>query len=259
MPNSYTAVPSIIPGNLAVQGGLTTTGNIVTNATGVATVEAGTPAANSARHSRINYSGAGGDSLTFNLAGDLVTRDSVILPAYALVYDPTALKLFWRLVNAAGNAMDVSPRMTLFSDLNLTQHVGDTVETTIKSKLVRAGVIPSGGLVRVRFQFSGIAQGATPSTVRVKWGANVIDSFTVATLTSYAYEAYIGWPGSTAIAQFYSIRTQITGAVTSATGGPNADIATDQTFAITFQAGANTDNGAIQMAGLDLLTTFSPV
>src|SRR6266571_5677762 len=119
MANGYTAVPSIIPGNLTVQGTLT-----LSNDGGIR-IGAGAPFV------RLYKRGAGGMGLSYNLGVDDLSRDLSAPPIWGLLTDPNNTTYFTKHAgNAAAGYVSV-PDETIAQDGVNVSHTGDTVETTL--------------------------------------------------------------------------------------------------------------------------------
>jgi hypothetical protein len=255
MPNSYSTVPAIIPGNLTVQGTLLSSGAISSQG---GTVGADTATANSARHTRIIAGTGVNDALTFNLQSDLVTRDAVTIAAFALYDELATQTLRLRLVNAVGNAMDTALEATLLS-VSAPVANGGNVEATLYSKLIRGGIIGNNGIVLLRFAINPSVQGGVATTVRVKLGAVTLWSYTYAALTTSFGELF--FCNENAAATNHTVARSLVAAAPSAVTVANAgvDTSVDQALAVTVQGGAGTDAWAGVMCHAALLNTFGPV
>lgn len=259
MPNSYTSVPAIIPGNLTVQGGLNVAGNLVDLAAGTPFIQIGSPSVGSPRQVRIGYSGVAGESLTFNLNPDLVTRDSTGIPAYALVHDPTGAKFFLRIVNAAGNPMDTAPRLAVLTDFTNHINTGNTTENTIYSKVIRAGLLGSNGALAFAVQYNATAAGAGTTNVRVRFGgtATILWSFTG--VGKRRCEGWVFAPNNNALANHEEVTFTDAAVPSMGNGSVAVDWTIDQTMTITAQSANAGDSQTFSVCDVSLLNTFGPV
>lgn len=263
MPNSYTAVPGIIPGNLTVNGNVVATGTV----TGTGGVTSGANA-NAAQFLEtasgfnghiVNMAGMG-VAFGVNLNTDGAARSNLTKPAWALGFDPNTGISKHRLLNAAGNPMDVAARLNLLTDPAQHAHTGTVTEDTIYTKLIRGGIIGANGVLELHVQLRTTVQGATATLVRVN--ANGLFQITAASFTTVTNSDILVRlinQNSVALQHVYA-RNIASGANPLIADIARAiDFSVDQTITVTIQNGTSTDNQFLEFGSIDLVNSFGPV
>lgn len=248
MPNSYTAVPNVIPGQLSVGGDLDVKGELRVG-----------PFTGRARIAMINNATA---AFGFNLQKDEATRDDVSKGAQLFLLDGLAPERQYFRVNVAGIGSQEAVMSQIFSDYTLHTNTGNTTENTIYSKIIRAGLLSSNGALRLTIAYTATVQGAVAATLRVKSGGFTLAGISIPAADN-AGESIV----DVLIAEQNSANAQTTTARKSVSGiaptinrtGTAVNVAADATFIVTIQSGANTDQQDFRMCSMELLNTYGPV
>lgn len=247
MPNSYSVVPNVLPGNVTVGGDLTITGSVIR-------LGSGPPFARLAR------AGGGNLLLTNNLASDLVTRDDAAQAANVLDMFQSTAPVLVRRMNAAGNFNDAALTLPIFTDYTQHAHTGTVTEDTIYTKVIRGGIIGANGGLHIRMFLSASAQGAPATTFRFRFGAVLCESDAITATSARWYEFYL-WNQNAANSNRHLLRVHnlTTNALSNANGTDTFDFSVDQTLNITVQNGTATDTQTFLTVGAQLINSFGPV
>lgn len=246
MPNSYTAVPNVIPGAVTIGGNLTVKGDVLT-------IGSGTPKV------RLWSNAGSGVNLYANLATDFATRDDASKPAIGWGGNFTANPLFLQRINAAGTSRIEALVTTIFSDYALHIHSGDTSEDTIYTVPVRGNTLGSNGGLRIQLAVSPTVQGGTAGTLRVKFGGTtLINLGVIAANNDLVWLTLVNRNAPNAqTGLWYSlIGTSVVGTNSVAAA---IDTTVDQSLVITMQSGANTDSQNFTTFDVQQINSFGPV
>jgi len=228
--NGYSATPGIIAGNLTVSGSITTN------------TDAGIRIGAAPPFVRLYKDIGPGLGLSYNLGTDSATRDNTGLGAAELLETDTLNAPAMRIVNPAGTSFFRALDTTLAQDSTSVSHTGDTIETTLKTKLLPGNTLGAHGALLIELFWNAIVQGGVASAFRVKLGAQAVATSTRATATDFVQRVLMVADGGTANqrAIFYAI--DATAVVTLSQSSTTLDTTLDQNFTVTFQGGAATDN-----------------
>ncbi len=229
MANGYVIVPNILPGNVTIGGNLIVGGDSIR--IGVATP-----------YCRVGKDASARAFVSHNLAPDTVTRDLAANKASELVFE--ALIGAWAdtLINQNGAAQNARLHSLIGeqgTNLNIT---GTVAETTVYSTTIFAGLLGAHGAVHLKWMFASTVQGATASTFRIKYGGSTIVSFTLATAQIAVVDVVLWNQGAANAQRCHGVILTNGVAPATLTGTLAIDSTVDQTFAVTHQPGATTDN-----------------
>lgn len=246
MPNSYTAIPGIVAGNLQVSGNVTIQGDVL---------RIGSQSPFIRVYKKSQFVG----QLSTNIQQDGVTRDDVshtgIVHGMNTAIDGP--DLFRE--NTAGNGMDTAYTSVLFSDYTSHVHTGTVTQDTIVSKLVRGGVIGANGALRGRCQFQSTTQGAGSSVIFAKLGV-VIANFNISAAGQYLFEFFLGNRNAQNNSEIWGMLTNLTtGAVVGVASTTANDNSVDNTFSVALQNANTTDSQTVNEVILFLDNSFGPV
>jgi hypothetical protein len=213
-----------------------------------------------AQKMRIGKAAVGQGNISFNLGFDSATVDSGGNSAYAIQFPQSGAQPQLRAVNTAGNAQVMAIPKTLLTDYTLHQNTGSTTENTIYSKLIRANTLGANGGFIVRLQMSYGTQGGVATTVRIKFGATVLESDTAAA-PAQKYMEFI-FTNQNAVnnnRDLLRVMNTGTGAWSSANATDNIDTSVDQTLSVTSQSGAVGDITNFFTIEVEMFNDFGPV
>lgn len=247
MPNGYSVVPNVLPGNVTIGGNLTVSGDQIR-------IGAASP------FTRLGKDSFGNPVYSFNLAFDEATLDNAANVGLGLLLPVGNGGALLSKVNTAGHAQSVALAHPILTDYTRHTHTGDTAEDTIYSKLIRGGTIGSNGGLLVRLAYQPSVQGGVATTVRYKFGGTAMasESFTAASngRVMTVQISNRNAQNNQTITQWLNVDGAAP-AVLVSTGG--IDTSADITFSITAQNGANTDSQNFEWCHVMLLNSFGPV
>jgi len=245
MPNAYTVVPSVVPGQLTVGGDLDVKGKIL--------VGAFTP------RLRLQVESVSQANFSWNLDAT-GPRDDLSRPAQRLVFgdasapDPRLIRY-----NAAGNFDSQGLETCILSDYTAHTNTGDTVEHVQVSKTIRSHMIGANGGLRVRVSVTSNVQGAGTSVVRVKVGATMMLSFVMNATGVYIMEGVILNRNAENSQYCESSTYQVGGAMSGSNQVQTIDTSADTNWAVTLQGANATDSQTLNAVAIHLLNSFGPV
>ncbi len=230
MPNSYVAIPNILPGNVTIGGNLTIGGDVLR-------IGAAAPFV------RLFKNMAPDLMLSFNLGTDLATRDDGTTAALLLGTDRPTLKWALTHVNASGGRSDTALAQIFLQDPVLHTVTGTTAETTVTSKIVRANSLSIDGGMVIEWHLGSGAQGGVATTFRVKLGATTLITFTKAVVQQILLRLLLFNFGAANSQNMYAYLIDSGNVLSNAQGiGFAVDTTLDQTLAFTIQPGAVGDS-----------------
>jgi hypothetical protein len=231
--NAYTATPGIVPGPLTVQGALTVAS------------DQGIKIGGSAPFVRLFKSAQPSGDLSYNLGTDQVTRDNAALFGWDHVFDAGSGQYLLKELNAAGTLITQAYDRTIAQDGTLVSQTGDTLQHTLKSKVIPANTLGAHGALIIEALLVATTQGATSSTFALIFGGTLFGPTAVAVATTMMFRARLQNVNATnsqngevfaALGTGTSLVNRSSGAI---------DTTADQTLGITFQGGAATDNWSL--------------
>lgn len=247
MPNGYTVVPNVIPGNVTIGGNLTVQGDQLQVGNIAPFLRAG------------KSSGSLTPFVGGNMGFDLASID-IARPAWALLFDAGGRNLKMRELNAASALMDTALPQALLTDYTAHAHTGTVTEDTIYTKLIRGGVMGANGGLLGRILVASTVQGGVATSIRVRFGANLMVSWSFAAPGTFILTFFTGNRNSQAQQINYSAAQSIAGAAPSGGSGATAvDTSADVTATITVQNGAAGDTQSFDFTELRLQNSFGPV
>lgn len=184
MPNGFTVIPAIIPGNLTVTGNLSVTGTATAgNLDTAGEVRVGSSPA----RGRLFKTAGGLFAVVGNLQNDLATRDDNAAAGFGLVLNPAGGFSQRRMVNTAGNAMDFADALAVLAQPTLFTNTGNTTENTAYTRTLRGGTL--GGNSGLLFRMAGIINTVVGGgcTIRCKMGGVTVGSFAFGANIAVAY------------------------------------------------------------------------
>lgn len=230
MPNSYVAIPNILPGNVTIGGNLTIGGDVLRLGAAAPFV-------------RLFKDGTARANLSQNLGVDLATRDNAAAAAHALTFDVALREVFYTYLNAAGSSSGDVLGQVFLLDPVLHTVTGTTVETTVSSKIVRANSLGIDGGMVIEWHLGSGAQGGVATTFRVKLGATTLITFTKAVVQQILLRLLLFNFGATNSQNMYAYLIDSGNVLSNAQGiGFAVDTTLDQTLAFTIQPGAVGDS-----------------
>jgi len=249
MANSYIAVPNVLPGNVTIGGNLTVSGNYLTIGSFTEKMRLGVDNANSGK-------------LSWNQQAGGAVRDNAAKPAQSYFLGNSAGLPEWELQNSAGSLTDAAQPATIFTNTTQQTNTGNTTENTIYTKTIRANLIGANGALRIYIGIDATTQGGTPSIIRAKlggtnlctWGPDPTDN--TGSIDCIGYICNVN-SASVQKARSYKLGVSLTRTTVTATGAVNT--AVDQTFTITAQCGAASDQQDFRIVVVELVNTFGPV
>lgn len=229
--NSYTATPGIVPGPLTVNGPLT-----INNDCGI-TLGGSSPFV------RVFKNGGIQGIMSYNLGCDSTTRDNAAVAARALRLrsDGFAPDIFE--LNPAGTAFLRLLDHSLAISGTVVGNTGNVTENTIKSRIIFGNTLDAHSSLIVEVAYNAAVQGATATTLRLRFGGVVVANFTKA-VTGLGAFRFVLWNAGATNAQNgegYAIDTAAA-TVVAGFAGLAIDTTVDQTLAWTVQNGAPTDS-----------------
>jgi hypothetical protein len=228
MPNSYTAVPNVIPGNLTVAGNLKVRGG---------QIELG----GVVPFGRVQQSSGGVLSLTSNLATDGATQESGSVTSLALLLDGANGTLTPKYM-PGGGAMEIGHvPVTVMNLINAFLHSGDTAENQVAAVTLRASVLGGSGTLRLQMGVTPTVQGGVATTVRVYLGATVLVAWSFATTAPHFYTLFFHNANNPSSQDLVVIDTPHNSSPQIVRTTPAINTTIDQVFKVTLQAGATTD------------------
>jgi hypothetical protein len=247
MPNAYTAVPSVIPGDLTVNGKLIISGG------GGGIFARLFADASSHLWLTSNLKDAGGNS-----------RDNAGFPAFALNMNSGARKLMHRYVSDAGVVHDDAVSRVIASDYTLHTHVGTVTEDTIYTIPIRALSLSANGSLRLLLLIQNNVQAAPNTLIRFRFGGVIAGSVAITSTvgSSVNLEFFLGNANAT--------NAQICGLLVSGTivpgssaligqPSPPLDTTLDQNLTVTIQNGTATDSYGFAVMRCELVNNFGPI
>lgn len=248
MPNSFTVLPNVLPGNVTIGGNLTVSGDQLR-------IGAASPFV------RLGKDGSGFMLLSQNIQFDDITRDAAGAAAFGRLYVAPNAGDRPLLINTAGNQMTMAALQVLFSDSTSHSHTGTTTEDTIYSRVIRANTLANNSILHLYLRMLNSAQAAGAPTLRLKFGAgNTVNAVTFAAATSYDVHLYTAYQNSSSACAVRGVKTNLsTGTVEVLSTGGSTDITADETFSVTIQNVTAGDSQAFEIAVLELLNSFGPV
>jgi hypothetical protein len=233
MANAYTAVPSIIPGPLTVQG-LLTVGS-----------DQGIKIGGSAPFVRLFKRGGAGLGLTYNLATDEGSKDTGAV-VHALFSDPARTDFFLRFAPPVAGLFTAVLDTTIAQDGTAVVQTGDTILHTMKSKLILANTLGAHGGFIVESEWTSTVQGGVASTIAVAFGGFTLTCALPTTTNSLMVRARFLAKNATNNLQVDVLSISAAGVITQATLNFTPDTTLDQTLSLTFQGGAAADTWTLQ-------------
>ncbi len=229
MSNSYAVVPNILPGNVTIGGLLTVSGDFIR-------IGAAAPFA------RVGKTTGGAMFLSQNLGNDLVTRDSGAALAAALSGSTALPSLLARLVNAAGAANDGILDATIAQDGTLVTVTGTIVETTTRSKVIRANLLGVDGMLFIQSHLAPTAQGGVATVVQIKFGGVAFLTYSSVALGERLFRLFLFNRNAANVQNGLGIFADNAGFTRTAVVGAAVDTTVDQTLAVTVTPGAVGDS-----------------
>lgn len=249
MPNGYTAVPNVLPGNVTIGGNLFVGGDLLR-------VGAAAP------YVRLQKSAPAQCNVTFNVDAVTPTRDTAA-EAFNLFQNITAsngpqLQRF----NSAGSTHLEALLSTMFTDYTAHTNTGNVTENTIYSKVLRANLLGPNGAMRIRMAFASAGQGAGTTNLRIKLAGTAEVTIPLVTAdagANHELEAICANRGSVS-SQFWSALKVASGIATLVTNGTDTvNTGADQTLSVTLQSPNVGDSWTINRISIELLNTIGPV
>lgn len=256
MPNSYTTVPSIIPGNLTVQGNMAASGSVSgSSIVGTASVTVGSGRTTT----HLATSGTNYGGVFVNVAQDGVTRDNTLFPAWMYTYDPTNSKLSMRMINAAGSAMDVAPRLTVAALGSQITTTGIVASIAQYGATLRANVMGAHGGLRMRAVFTVNALVSASIPLNIQLGGVTIVSVALNATGLWAIEALVLNQALTNSQRgvLWVYRNGVAPALSVGTSA--VDTTADQAFQAVAVMGNVGDSITANHGETEFLNTFGPV
>jgi hypothetical protein len=166
MPNSYSTIPNILPGDVSIGGNLIVNGNLLRLGSAPGFL-------------RLQWKPAEAD-FTWNFEEGTGNRDTNSDGMCALHLTASGSGPFWERGNINGNIRFEALPTVIYTRYSNIPHTGTTTEDTIDTATIRPIFMgPDGGL-HLRFHVNHSTQGGTVTTVRVKFGGTLMGSYTVA-------------------------------------------------------------------------------
>lgn len=257
MPNSYSAIPNIFPGNVTVQGALLVNGQINGTSSAALTNQL-TMGATPPLACRVFPDLGIGPGISANLLASGGRGDGAT-GAYALILDAVNKKVFLRMVNTAGSFMDVAPRVTIASDYAQHVHTGTVTVDAIYSRVIRGGLIGANGGVKLTTMLAYNANGASVTTLSFVFGGVSNTIFATATAVDTTIEVWMVNQNALNVQRVVCRILRSGQAVAHSIFALAVDTSADQTLAVTMQNGTGTDQQTFYAMETELLNTFGPV
>lgn len=246
MPNSFTVVPNIIPGNVTIGGTLTVGGEELRVGAGIPFVRIGR-----------DTSSRGGISWNYDMqtgAKDSGPTSAAFLNVAVDPVNPSYLR-----INPANTSRTEALSTGIFTDYVAHNHTGTTTEDTIYTKTIPANTMGANGALRGFLRWSSSSQGATNTTIRIKLGTSVV-LITFATVDSFFVDfLFANQNAANANVNHFTRVALSTGTVTGGGGATSQDTSVDTTFSITVTNGTSTDAQQFQAMGVQQFNSFGPV
>jgi hypothetical protein len=247
MPNGYSVVPNVLPGNVTIGGNLTVGGDQVR-------IGAATP------YVRIGKDVFSKLLLSYNIDFNNFTLDNGAQGSQSLGMNLTGTALSFNRTNSLGQGNAMALSAPLLTDFTFHNNTGNTAENTIYSKLIRGGVIGANGGIHAHVLMLAPTQGAVATFVRFKFGGATLLASNFSAVSNVIWDLWLLNNNNQANNNMHQLTRNIT---TAAFNGSQAqfavDTSVDQTFSITAQSGANTDNQQFQACIVELVNSFGPV
>lgn len=244
MPNGYTVVPNVIPGNLSVAGDLNLLGQLrlgpgpvygrVFSQTGGVlhcTV-------NNDKNGIFDQAGAMAQGLVLNVAGPVNG---------------------YRLFNQAGQLQLAAFLEAMATDYTLHTNTGNTTDNTIYSKLIHGNVIGVNGGLRIVVAVNTTVQGGVASTLNFKLGGTLLQAISLSTVALRVVQLDILNRNALNNQSLVQIVTSGGVAPLMVFGGSAVDTSVDQTLAVSVQNGAASDSHQLIEFHTQLLNSYGPV
>jgi hypothetical protein len=256
MPNSYTAVPSIIPGNLTVNGNMNATGNVTS---GIAVKGLQIQQTTDAAVQRMSTSAIGGSAFSVNMLTDGASRDVGTKSAWAMAFDPAAGTLKHRLINAAGGAMDMASRLTVAAVGSQITTTGIVASIAQYGATMRANVMGAHGGLRMRAVFTVNALVSASIPLNIQLGGVTIVSVALNATGLWAIEALVLNQALTNSQRgvLWVYRNGVAPALSVGTSA--VDTTADQAFQAVAVMGNVGDSITANHGETEFLNTFGPV
>lgn len=249
MPNSYTAIPNIIPGNLQVTGNVTIQGDRLT-------IGAAAPFV------RVGKDNGGGLYLAQNLGFDDTTKDVGGSETWALKSQVGSTIGEIIRTSPGGTFQNVTFPNVLFTDYSQhSSHTGTVTEDTIYTKTIRGGLMGLNGAIYVRVIIATGSQGAPNTVLAVKLGAScrINKSFNTGG-DNFLMEAIITNQGAQNSQSNFAFTTDFVAKTRDgSTSSGSTDTSADQALTVTIQNGTSTDVQVPVYCEAVLLNSFGPV
>jgi len=232
--NGYSATPGIVAGALTVNGPITSLS------------DAGIRIGAAAPFVRLYKDIGPGLGLSYNLGTDSATRDNTGLGATELLETDTLNSTALRILNPAGTSFFRALDQTLAQDGTFVSHTGDTVETTLKTKLIAANTLGADGELIVETFWQFTSQGGVASTFRVRYGGVVLMSEARSVAADFGIRTLIQMRNNAGQQDCFSVLTTTAGTLQADEAFQAVDSTVDQNLTVTFQGGAATDNWTLR-------------
>lgn len=241
MPNSYFVAPQILPGNVVISGDQLRIG---------------------AAAPYVYLGKAALQTLELSLNREIIAprnKDNATQFDHRYSVSTATRRAMLQLFNPANQGTDF---MLLRAEearvLTTTTHTGTLVETTLRSLLIRAGILGRRGGFRALVALIANAQGGVATTFRFKFGGVTLHAPTVAAVETW----YCVWDlrdRAVDNAQHTSLTVLANGVTPRVSHATAAvDTALDQTLELTAQLGALADSWDVRTWVVELIHSDEP-
>lgn len=250
MPNGYSVVPNILPGNVTVGGTLTVGGDLIR-------IGAAAPFA------RVGKSIGGNLILSLNVGPDQSTRDNAGFGGFALLNPSGGIDARQNKINAAGGLNQAADKTVLLTDYTAHAHTGTVTLDQIYVKVIAAHVIGANGGLHMHMSFFVTAQGAVASTLHTRLDSADFHSLALPVAIAnkaFMYDIWMRNRNSEAVQEVHSVLHNLTDNTFIGFRTTTAlDTTADRVFSVSIANGIVGDNQQFDTVMLELENSFGPV